>query len=286
MPDPSQSNSFGTRTYNPQPIRRSERVEFKNRAGVDLAGILDLPVENPVATALFTHCFTCNKDLKAIVRISRALAGRGYAVLRYDLTGLGNSSGDFSQTNFSTNREDLLAATDFLTTHLAAPSFLIGHSFGAAASLSLTEHISSVQGTAAIAGPSDTAHLADLLERMDSEIAVKGIGSVTIGGRDYVVRKQMLDDFRSHDLPAALRQVTKPVLLFHSPVDETLGFEHVLRLFACLTQRTALDPEPAPASLICLPGADHLLVKNPADIEFVANTIAAWFDRIRANVNE
>ena len=260
-------------------VRRSERVAFTGGAGFELAGIVDLPDDQPLGTAVFTHCFTCNKDLKAIVRISRGLAEAGYRVLRYDLTGLGGSQGDFSQTHFSSNREDLLAACAFMGQHYAPADFLIGHSFGGACSLSLAEQIDSVRGVVAVAAPSDTGHLADLLERMDRNIASQGTGSVTIGGKSYTIHDSMLADFRSFNLPASLRQVTKPALLFHSPVDETLGFEHVLRLFALLTQRSGADPEPSPTSLICLPGADHLLVRHPADIEFVTATIAAWFQR-------
>lgn len=130
----------------------------------------------------------------------------------------------------------------------------------------------------AVAAPSDTGHLADLLVR-DPKIASQGAGSVSIGGRDYIIHDSMLADFRSFNLPATLRQVTKPAMLLHSPVDETLGFEHALRLFALLTQRSGNDPEPSPTSLICL-RADHLLVRNPADIEFVTAAIAAWFKRL------
>lgn len=263
-------------------MRKSERVNFQGGSEFELTGILDRPDGTPKAVALFTHCFTCNKDLKAIVRISRGLAERGFCVLRYDLTGLGGSKGDFSLSNFSTNQADLKSAAAFLSETEAPPQFLIGHSFGAACSLSLTQSIDSVLGVASIAAPSDTAHLADLLKRMNSEIEVRGIGTVNIGGIEHVVRKQMLDDFRSHDLPTLLRKVTKPALLFHSPTDETLGYEHVLRIFSCLTQRSHDDPEPSIASIITLPNADHLLVKNPADIEFVTASISAWFERILA----
>lgn len=265
-------------------MRRSQRVAFEGGNGSQLSGILDLPAEHSKATVLFTHCFTCNKDLKAIVRISRGLAAAGFTVLRYDLTGLGGSHGDFSHTNFSTNLADLQAAVGFLDSSVSPPKFLIGHSFGAACSLAQTEAIDSVVGVVSIAGPSDTRHLADFLERMNADISLKGIGSVNIGGRDYAIRQQMLDDFRGHDLPATIRRISKPALLFHSPDDRTLGFEHVLRLYSFLTQRSPQDREPSPASLICLPGADHLLASHPADIEFVTAACAAWFDRILAGV--
>lgn len=215
------------------------------------------------------------------MRISRGLAELGYMVLRYDLTGLGGSQGDFSQTNFTTNRSDLLAASKFLNENFAPPSFLIGHSFGGACSLSVAEEISSVRGIISLASPSDTTHLADLLQRMDPKIVSDGIGQVTIGDRNYAIAKQMLADFRSFDLPARLRKLGKPTLLFHSPEDETVGFEHVLRLYSLLTQRATEDNmQPAPASLICLDKADHLLVNNPADVNLVTTMTAAWFARI------
>jgi putative redox protein len=252
-------------------------------SGFELAGIVDLPIEHPRAAIVFTHCFTCNKDLKAIVRISRGLAASGFLVLRYDLTGLGNSRGDFSQTDFTSNRSDLLAAARFVETNYMPVDFLIGHSFGGACSLSLVESIDSVRGVVTLAAPSDTGHLADRLERMDEAIAKEGRGTVSIGGKSYQLRQEMMADFRRFDLPSELRKVTKPALLFHSPTDETLGFEHAMRLFGLLTQRAGEDSEPAPTSLVCLPAADHLLVENPADLEFVTETIAAWFRRLLAD---
>lgn len=255
----------------------SVRVSFAGGNGHLLGGILDAPNEPPVASGLFTHCFTCNKDLKAIVRISRGLAAEGLRTLRYDLTGLGNSEGDFSLTNFTTNRADLAAASQFMAAQCEAPQYLIGHSFGGACSLSMAEEIASVKAVVSLASPSDTHHLADLLSRMDSEIMVKGIGSVTIGGRQYAIRKQMLTDFREHDLSSYLSRMSKPVLLLHSPVDGTLGFEHVMRLYGMLSQGGGESAPPV--SLISLPGADHLLVNNPADLSFVTQTIAAWLRR-------
>ncbi len=264
--------------------RSSERVSFIGGSGFQLAGIVDVPDAAPKATVLFTHCFTCSKDLKAIVRIGRGLAELGYFVLRYDLTGLGGSEGDFSQTNFTSNRADLRSAAEFLAANYAAPSFLMGHSFGGACSLSMAEELPSVRGIVSLASPSDTSHLADLMQRMNPKIASEGRGQVTIGGRTYDIAKQMLENFRAFDLPARLRRLQKPTLLFHSPEDETLRFDHVLRLYSLLTQRSDADETPAaPTSLICLPKADHLLVNNPADIPFVTQLSAAWMDRVIAN---
>jgi pimeloyl-ACP methyl ester carboxylesterase len=193
---------------------------------------------------------------------------------------LGHSIGDFSLTNFSTNQSDLRSAVSFAQTAINAPLFLIGHSFGAACSLSVAQSLPDVRGVVSIAGPSDTRHLAEFLAKMDPAVEVNGTGSVHIGGRNYIIRKQMLEDFRRHDLPATLRNLAKPVLLFHSPADETLGYDHVLRIFACLNQRAAADPDPPPSSLITVPGADHLFVKDPADIDFVVSIVTGWVERM------
>ncbi len=263
-------------------LRRSIRVEFHGSENRLLAGILDQPVEPPRGFILFSHCFTCNKDLKAIVRISRRLAEHRWGVLRYDFSGLGNSQGDFSKTNFTTNQVDLLAAADFLKREYAPPCLLIGHSFGGAASMATAERIPSVQGIVSLAAPSDTVHLADLLERMDPRIRTEGQGEVTIGGKSYLVDRQMVDDFRRHDLPALIARLTKPVLIFHSPVDETVGYHHALRIFSLVSQRADSLPASPGASLMTMPGADHLILNHSADLPFISDTIDRWLVRLTA----
>ena len=267
------------------PLRRSERVVFAGGLGLQLAGIVDLPVETPRAVAVFAHCFTCSKDIKAAVRVSRALASAGYAVLRFDFMGLGESQGDFSDSNFSTNCADLRAAISFVTQNYAAPSLLLGHSFGGAACLAVASEIDSVLGVSTIASPSDTHHLAALLERMNPAIASQGVGDVTIGGRTFTITRQMVNDFRAYDMQATLRAFVKPVLIFHAPGDETLRFSHALRLLNALTRGTSHRPEShhdshSLSSLISLPGADHLLTNRPGDVEYVATMIATWWDRL------
>ena len=260
--------------------RMTHRVQFQGHAGNTLAGILELPQEKPVGFVLFSHCFTCNKDLKAIVRISRELAERGWGVLRYDFSGLGGSSGEFSNSNFSTNRLDLQSAIDFLASEFTSPTFLMGHSFGGAASMSMAD-TTAAKGIVAIAAPSDTIHLADLLERMDPDIALAGTGEVTIGGRKYRIEKQMIDDFRSHDLRSAVRKMTKPLLVFHSPTDETVGFYHALINCGCEPGQET-SPAHQNRSLISLPNCNHLLTTSDEDCRFVAEMANAWFRRIIA----
>ena len=261
-------------------MRRGVRVSFLGGTGLQLAGIVDLPQHTPKGMAVFAHCFTCTKDIKIAVRVSRGLAEHGYGVLRFDFTGLGDSLGDFSLTNFSTNRADLRAAIAYCASEFQPPKFLIGHSFGGVGSLSLAQQIPSVLGIVTIAAPSDTQHLAELLRRKNPAIEQDGFGSVTIGGRNYTIIRQMLDDFQRYDLARDLSQLEKPVTIFHSPDDETLGFDHALRLYGLLTQRPNHGFQASATNLMCLPGADHLLANNPKDLVFVTDVIADWFNRL------
>jgi uncharacterized protein len=242
-----------------------------------LAGILELPSGEPKGFILFSHCFTCGKDLKAIVRISRSLADLGWGVLRYDFTGLGNSDGDFCHSNFTTNREDLRSAAFFLGREYSPPAFLMGHSFGGATSLSMAMELPSVRGVIALASPSDTYHLASLLEQMNPEIVIRGEGFVTIGGRAHFVKQQMLDDFRSYDLRMAVELITKPILAFHSPTDETVDFRNAL-VNCGLESRTGA-PFSGHRSLISLPDGNHLLTTNGEDCVLIAEMSDAWCRR-------
>ncbi len=263
--------------------RRSYRVRFDGGNGFALAGIVDrddAAADAPVV--VFSHCFTCNKDLKAIVRIGRGLADAGVSVLRYDMTGLGGSEGDFSATNFTTNLADLHAAVTFATEELGPVDGLLGHSFGGAASMRTAAARSgdpllrSLSSLITLAAPSDTSHLADLLVHMDPRIDAVGEGEVNIGGRSWTITRQMVDDFRTARLTAAIPDIDVPTLILHSPVDETVRYDHAVRILSLLNTRPDAD---AIASLVTIPGGDHLLVREPRDLTFVADTIAAFVKR-------
>ncbi len=279
--------------------RTSYRVQFDGGAGFGLAGIVDEPLPSAVEIAshshspspvvVFSHCFTCNKDLKAIVRISRGLAARGMRVLRYDMTGLGGSDGDFSRTSFTTNLNDLRAAIRFAEERLGPVTSLVGHSFGGAASLALAGNLAlgnesssmtSIRSVVTLAAPSDTHHLATLLSAMSPAIEQDGIGEVVIGGVRWSVRREMLADFRSHDLPKLIAQIRLPVLMFQSPEDKTVGFDHALRIMSLLQSASGGRGS---ASLAVLPGADHLLSNSPADIDYVAEASVAFIRRYAAS---
>ena len=248
---------------------RSERLEFEGVTGAKLAARLERPAGTPRAWAVFAHCFTCSKDIFAAARISRGLADRQIGVLRFDFTGLGGSEGDFANTNFSSNIEDLLCAVDHLREHEAAPELLIGHSLGGAAVLAAAAKVPEVRGVATIGAPSDPAHVEHLFEDVIDDIEADGEASVQLAGRPFRIKKQFLEDVNDQRLRETVQKFGKALLLFHSPVDNIVGIDHARRLYAAAQH---------PKSFVSLPGADHLLT-DPEDSRYVAATLAAWADR-------
>ena len=247
----------------------SERIEFTGSQGDVLAARLDRPPAAPRAYALFAHCFTCSKDIFAASRIARALAARGVAVLRFDFTGLGSSQGEFANTNFSSNVEDLVRAADYLRQHERAPAILIGHSLGGAAVLAAASRVPEAVAVATIGAPADPAHVGRLLAAQKAEIESAGEAEVVLGGRTFRIRKQFLDDLAGHKLDAAIGAMNKALLVLHSPIDETVAIDDAARIFTAAKH---------PKSFVSLDSADHLL-SRPADAEYVAEVLAGWASR-------
>jgi uncharacterized OsmC-like protein/pimeloyl-ACP methyl ester carboxylesterase len=246
---------------------RLTRVRFPNRDGDELAGWLDLPAgATPRAYGLFAHCFTCGKDLKAARQISAALTESGLALLRFDFTGLGDSEGDFANTNFSSNIDDLVAAADYLRTHHAAPQLLIGHSLGGAAVIRAATRIAECRAVATINAPSDPRHVKRLLSSCDDELTQNGEARVQIAGRSFKIKKQLLDDLDESRLDRDLEALGRPLLVFHAPRDQTVGIDHASKIFSAARH---------PKSFISLDEADHLLGREP-DARFVGQMLATW----------
>lgn len=247
------------------------KLEFPNADGQTLVGLLETPPER-VATeryALFAHCFTCSKDVAATSRISRALAARGIAVLRFDFTGLGNSDGDFANTNFSSNVQDLLAAARKLETDFRAPSLLIGHSLGGAAVLAAAPQLPSVEAVVTIAAPATAAHVQHLFSGARGQLEEEGEAEVKIGLRRFRIRRQLLDDLDRYASPDHIRHLNRPLLVFHSPLDTVVDIEEAAKIYQAARH---------PKSFISLDKADHML-SNREDAEYVAETLVAWASR-------
>jgi putative redox protein len=249
---------------------RADRITFIGSQGTELSARLDRPATPPIAYALFAHCFTCSKEGFAASRIAAALTDAGFGVLRFDFTGLGASDGEFANTNFSSNIEDLGRAAQWLAEHERAPQLLVGHSLGGAAVLALGATMDSVRAVATIGAPADVTHVTRLigddgLARIDAD----GEAPITIAGRPFVIRKQFVDDLRSQRLTERIAKMRAALLVLHSPIDNLVGVEHAAAIFAAARH---------PKSYIGLDRADHLLSRRE-DATFVAMMIGTWARR-------
>ena len=247
----------------------SEKVSFENQEGVTLSGVLESPDGKARAWALFAHCFTCSKTSLAASRISRALAARGIGTLRFDFTGLGESEGDFSETGYSNNVEDLIAAAHWMASQGRPVDLLVGHSLGGAAVISAAARLPDVKAIATLGAPAEADHVIQNFVDQIADIERSGEAEVAVAGRSFRFRKAFLDDVKQAKVLAAVSGLKRPLLIMHSPTDAVVGIDHASKLFVAAKH---------PKSFVSLDHADHLLT-GARDAEYVADVILGWAGR-------
>lgn len=245
------------------------KIQFPNAAGESLAAALTQPDHPPLSYVLFAHCFTCGKDIAAAARIARALASHGFAVVRFDFTGLGGSKGDFANSNFSSNVEDLVAAADYLRAEHDAPGVMIGHSLGGTAVLAAAEHVEDCRAVVTIAAPATPEHVKRRFDFDRRTLETQGEASVVLAGREFRIKRQFIEDLHAHSLEERVAELRRALLVFHSPTDEVVSIEEAAKIFQAAKH---------PKSFMSLDGADHLL-SHKADAQYVADITAFWSKR-------
>jgi len=256
---------------------KSYSVQFPNAAGEQLSGRIDLPEdETPRAWALFAHCFTCGKNLKSSAQIARALTREKIAVLRFDFTGLGESEGDFSDSNFSSNVEDLVAAAKWLKQEQQSPAILVGHSFGGAAVLQAAVQLPDVRAAVTIAAPFDPQHVTHLFGDSLEQIKLEGEAKVNLAGRSFRFRRQFFVDLSEQQVEEQIGSLKAALLVLHSPLDQSVGIENAAKIFQAAKH---------PKSFVSLDQADHLLSREE-DARYVGQLIANWACRYLEPVEE
>lgn len=249
---------------------KPNRLSFPNSEGIMLSAQIEWPAnQQPHSYAIFAHCFTCGKNLNTVRVISKTLANRGFAVLSFDFTGLGQSEGEFSDSNFSGNVQDLISAANFLKKDFQAPSLLVGHSLGGAAVIQAAASISSVHAVATIGAPAQASHVKKLFKQELSEIESKGIHEVDLGGRLFQIKKQFVDDLENQQVIQTLSNLRKAILILHSPQDAIVSIDNAADLYLSAKH---------PKSFVSLDGADHLLSQKN-DAHYSGEVIATWAQR-------
>jgi putative redox protein len=248
----------------------SRKITFRSHDGQSLDARLEVPPGPLRGTALFAHCFTCGKDSRAAVSISRRLAAEGIATLRFDFTGLGSSEGDFANSSFRTNVDDLLAASDHLRDVGQPPVLLIGHSLGGAAVLAAAGRIPECRGVATIGAPADPEHVTALFSENLAEIEQHGEAEITLAGRSFRIGKRFLDDLAEHCQPCEIAKLGRDLLILHAPQDAVVGIDNARRIYEAARH---------PKSFLSLDRADHLLT-TPGAGDYAARIMAAWGSRL------
>jgi uncharacterized OsmC-like protein/pimeloyl-ACP methyl ester carboxylesterase len=249
---------------------KNTKLEIINKKGYKLQAYLELPAnQKPSYYAIFAHCFSCSSSLSAVRNITRSLTNFGFGVVRFDFTGLGRSEGEFSESYFSANVDDLLAVSDFMKMNYEAPGLLIGHSLGGAAVIVAASKLDNIKAVATIGAPSTVGHVTHLFSHDTAEIKEKGEVEVHIGGRPFKINEEFVNDFSKTDLPIIIKKLRKPILVMHSPTDAIVGIENAREIY-----QNAKHPK----SFISLDNADHLL-SNSRDSNYVGRMIGAWVAR-------
>lgn len=249
---------------------KRQKLEIINDKGHKLFARLELPAsQHPHQYAIFAHCFSCHSNYKAVGNITRKLTEAGFGVLKFDFTGLGQSEGEFSESHFSANISDLLAVNQFMIEDNRTPSLLIGHSLGGAAVIMAASQLDNIKAVATINAPATVEHVTRHFSHQFQESAEKGEVEINIGGRPFKINQEFVDDFSKTDLPAITKKLRKPILIMHSPIDDTVNIDEAQKIY--LSARH-------PKSFISLDHADHLLT-NQEDSTYVGTMIGAWAKR-------
>jgi alpha-beta hydrolase superfamily lysophospholipase len=247
----------------------TETIRFPGSTGARLEGVLHTPESRPRGSILLAHCFTCSKDLHTMTRLARGLADAGYAVLRFDFTGLGTSGGDFAETSITNDVRDLVAAATALIERGFGPCGLLGHSLGGAAALLAAERLRTVRSIVVLGAPATASHVRRLVAEHEPTIRAEGRATVTIAGRSFPIGVGFLDDLDAHDRLDHITALERPLLVVHAVDDATVSVTEGERIFAAATQ---------PKGFVPLLGTDHLLSDRPA-AEAALGIVSDWFDR-------
>lgn len=241
------------------------KLKFKNKTDISLAGILNLP-DSPISFAIYAHCFTCSKDIPVAYHICKTLAQKNIATLRFDFTGLGDSAGEFSDSSFSTNIDDIISTSDYLRSHYQSPKLLIGHSLGGTAAIAAAGKLDNIKAVATIASPHKPSHVLTHFEEVKNALQQQDETTADILGREFIIKKQLLNDIESYDHQSLIENLDLPILILHSPTDKTVSIQEASNLFMAATH---------PKSFMSLDTIDHL-VSEKSDAQYIAGNIFSW----------
>jgi pimeloyl-ACP methyl ester carboxylesterase len=229
----------------------TSRLDFPGAEGDRLVGILHRPDGHVAGAVLIAPCFTCGKGIATASRLARAVSAAGYAALRFDFTGLGDSEGDFTEVTLTRDVGDVRAAVAALVDADLGPIAVLGHSLGGAAALLAAQSLPEVRAVAVLAAPSSTDHARRrIIGNLGEEIEREGSAVLSAGGRDFRIGVALGADLDHHDVRGAVMGLDRPLLVLHGSADTVveLAEGEAIHAFAAEPKRLAV-----------IDGADHIL---------------------------
>lgn len=246
----------------------SERVTFQGSTGAKLAGVIEVPDGDVRGWGVFAHGFTLGKDSPAASRICKQLASDGIGMLRFDALGLGKSEGDWGDGSFTVKVDDILKACEFMVDRGTPPDILAGHSWGGAAVIAAAMRAPGVRAVVTVAAPVDPSHVEKHYDAVVDRCLTEGSAEWMVGGRTLTLKRAFVEDVRAADLRDKIKSLRRPLLILHSPTDNTVGIENASEIF-----RLARHPR----SFVSLEGSDHLLTAR-GQAHRAGRIIGAWAD--------
>lgn len=249
---------------------RHEKVTFDGTSGA-LSGNLQIPDGEPRGGVVLSHCFTCSKSLKVTRQLATGIEDGGYAVLRYDFTGLGESEGEFAETTVTTNVGDIEAAARYMSRRGFGPCALVGHSLGGAATLLAAGNVDAVRAVVAVAAPFTPEHVRHLFDEQDVEQALaSGRVRVKLAGRPFDIAAEFFRDLERHCSPDRIAALGRPLLVVHGTKDTLVEIAEGERIFAAAKQ---------PRWFAAIPNADHFFMLERHAV-LAARTVVTFLDTV------
>ena len=250
-------------------------MTFPSVVGPQLVGVIDEPVGPVRGWGVFSHGFTLGKDFIASSRICKQLAGEGIGMLRFDNLGLGESGGDWGDGSFTVKLEDTVRAVDLMASRGTPATLLVGHSFGGDAVIAAAGRCAGIKAVATVGAPSQPQHVERLYDAVVGKVMADGSAPWLVGGQALTLKRQFVEDVRAADLAGCVRNLHRPLLIMHSPTDDTVGIENAGELF-----QTARHPK----SFVSLEGSDHLMTAH-GQAQRAARIISAWAEPYLTDVD-
>jgi len=212
---------------------KEEKVVFHNEKSQKLVGLLALPENKKPSVVIIIHGFKGTKEYHQFANNSiKPLTDAGFAVLRIDCRGSGESDLEFKDMTIKSESEDVLTAINYvkkLKTVNSDKIALIGISMGTAAILMAMKEKPKVK-TLVLWGPGWYFKGVKHYDTPEHRKTIKEEGVFYVRQsfaprKKLIAGKDLFNEFITFDIRPFLKFVKIPVLILRGSEDEVVGLE-------------------------------------------------------------